>query len=243
MCATTKVHPFEAAGLGIAPFAMISYTLKQGPIVREDGTQIGCPGQPMGTCEYCGQGIAHCYQIRSSDGKTFIVGSDCAEKVDPEYRKEAKTFRGDYEARKYRLEARIRHEAQLQAQRAKNGGLTDSELQARREKEAEEARKSKLDAMRDGLAKAFPVGKRVELQVRKVFSTSDLGSYGTWHLSKLEIVGGEFDGLPVTYFNSIGLAKGEEGTIRGTIKEIGEYKGEPQIVIQRAKLMESKVNQ
>ena len=35
----------------------------------------------MGSCDYCGNGIALCCQIRSADGKEFIVGSDCVRKT------------------------------------------------------------------------------------------------------------------------------------------------------------------
>ena len=35
----------------------------------------------MGSCDFCGQGIADCYQIRSSDGRNFIVGSSCVNKT------------------------------------------------------------------------------------------------------------------------------------------------------------------
>lgn len=79
---TDTLHPFEKAGLGKAPFVFRGMETKVGPIHLADGvTQIGAPGQPMGTCDYCGQGIAHCCNIRSADGKRFIVGIDCVEKL------------------------------------------------------------------------------------------------------------------------------------------------------------------
>lgn len=78
---TTGTHKFETAGLGKAPFTYTgSYELR-GPIKIADGSYSGAPGQPMGTCQYCSQGIAICCQIRSSDGREFIVGSDCVLKV------------------------------------------------------------------------------------------------------------------------------------------------------------------
>ena len=76
-------HPFEKAGLGIAPFRCVGVERKIGPIKSTDPKfpgvtfEVGAPGQPMGTCDYCGTGIADCYRIKSSDGKTFVVGSDC----------------------------------------------------------------------------------------------------------------------------------------------------------------------
>lgn len=88
MCATTttaaKIHPFEARGLGRAPFRCVGSYEDRGPHYLADGSQIGAPGQPMGSCDYCGQGIAHCFQIQSADGKTFVVGSDCVAKTNRE---------------------------------------------------------------------------------------------------------------------------------------------------------------
>ena len=72
-----KLHPFEISGLGLAPFRFVGFERKVGPINLADGLTIGAAGQPMGMCDHCGQGIANCFSIKSSDGKTFIVGSDC----------------------------------------------------------------------------------------------------------------------------------------------------------------------
>ncbi len=36
----------------------------------------------MGSCDYCGTGIATICTIKSADGKTFKVGCDCVRKVD-----------------------------------------------------------------------------------------------------------------------------------------------------------------
>ncbi len=79
-------HMFELAGLGTAPFRFVGVEEKRGPIRYTDKTtglemEVGAPGQPMGTCDYCGQGIAICCTVKSADGKTFIVGSDCIAKV------------------------------------------------------------------------------------------------------------------------------------------------------------------
>jgi len=60
----TIIHPFEAAGLGLAPFRLLSVVAS------------GLRG-----CAYCGTGIkVHCH-IVSADGKRFIVGSDCVRRV------------------------------------------------------------------------------------------------------------------------------------------------------------------
>lgn len=83
--ATAKtIHPFEAAGLGLAPFRCVGIVHRVGPIKTEiNGVtfECGAPGQPMGSCKYCGTGIADCYVIRSADGKQFDVGCDCVAKL------------------------------------------------------------------------------------------------------------------------------------------------------------------
>lgn len=83
--AETKGDPFEKAGLGKAPFTYLGIEEKVGPIRTTTASgctlEIGSPGQPMGCCKYCGQGIAECHVVRSSDGKVFDVGCDCIRKV------------------------------------------------------------------------------------------------------------------------------------------------------------------
>lgn len=77
----STVHPFERAGLGKAPFRVIGVTEERGPITLEDGSQAGAPGQPMGSCNYCGRGIALVFRIAGADGAEFSVGSDCVLKT------------------------------------------------------------------------------------------------------------------------------------------------------------------
>ena len=81
---TAIMHKFEIAGLGKAPFKYVGNYTDVGPRVWEkDGIRYesGAPGQPMGTCDYCGQGIKFCFEIKSADGKKFVVGSDCVMKT------------------------------------------------------------------------------------------------------------------------------------------------------------------
>lgn len=95
-----KIHPFERAGLGVAPFRCVGVERRVGPIkqlVTMNGVQveveIGAPGQPMGCCDYCHTGIADCFIIRSSDGKRFVVGCDCVAKTEKEFSDVALGFR------------------------------------------------------------------------------------------------------------------------------------------------------
>lgn len=74
-------HPWELAGLGLPPYRVVGIETRRGPIHLPDGTMVGAPGQPMGTCDYCFNGIAECYKILAADGKRFIVGCDCVRKA------------------------------------------------------------------------------------------------------------------------------------------------------------------
>lgn len=77
------MHPFEKSGCGVAPFRCIGSERRIGPITlmgangEPTGLTVGAPGQPMGTCDHCGTGIADCYTIRDGKGHQFIVGSSC----------------------------------------------------------------------------------------------------------------------------------------------------------------------
>ena len=117
------MHPFERAGLGRAPFHLVGHDRCVGPIRLDDGvTEIGYPGQPMGTCDFCGQGIANRMLIASSDGQRFVVGIDCvlrlgrddnrlatdAERVRSQLRREqraaaAQPHHSDHDAARFRL--------------------------------------------------------------------------------------------------------------------------------------------
>lgn len=69
----TKIHLFEQAGLGKAPFKFIGME----EIVHKAGNVI----KAGSTCDYCSTAIRYVYWIKSSDGKTHKVGCDCIEKV------------------------------------------------------------------------------------------------------------------------------------------------------------------
>ncbi len=82
---TTLIHPFEKAGLGLAPFTLI------GTSTTEDRAQLNSEragnGQMFttnhcgGTCAYCGTAIENVFKIRSSDGNEFKVGCECVKKT------------------------------------------------------------------------------------------------------------------------------------------------------------------
>jgi hypothetical protein len=75
MEAEPRIHKFEAAGLGKAPFRFVGVS---------KNWFVPCPGEPGkpgGSCDYCGTGIAFEHHIKSADGKRFKVGSECVLKT------------------------------------------------------------------------------------------------------------------------------------------------------------------
>jgi hypothetical protein len=73
-----KVHKFELAGLGAAPYRF------EGVEHRVFRAAPDAPAQPGGSCDYCGTGISYFYWLRSADGKRFKVGCDCILKTTSE---------------------------------------------------------------------------------------------------------------------------------------------------------------
>ncbi len=69
-----SIHPFEASGLGLAPFRYVGFSVNE--IRYPDGH-----AQPGGTCNHCGTGIKFEFHVESSDGRRSIVGSDCVKKL------------------------------------------------------------------------------------------------------------------------------------------------------------------
>jgi hypothetical protein len=164
-----KIHKFEAAGLGKAPFRCVGLAKIPSPSLAEanpdaynNALRALPPKFRCGTCHYCGQPIMNNYLIVSSDGHQFAVGCECVAKTgDAGLTNKTKALKrqADREARaKARQE---KYERELQEQRDRNGGLTDDELwqqkqEAKRQAEADKARERAMilgelaSRMRDG---------------------------------------------------------------------------------------------
>lgn len=85
---SNQVHPFEKAGLGLAPFrfvGMAQQDRRYGEVILNraeyEKTGIALTTKPGGTCAYCGTAIVNMYDIVSSDGKKFHVGCECVNKT------------------------------------------------------------------------------------------------------------------------------------------------------------------
>ena len=111
----TDVHQFELAGFGKAPFRFVALDQKS------DG------------CHFCHTGILWRCHIVSSDGVRFHVGTDCVAKTGDKglidvVKEEQNRIRRE-KAQAKRDAARLEI---LQAERDRNGGLTDWEFTEKR---------------------------------------------------------------------------------------------------------------
>jgi hypothetical protein len=86
---SNTVHPFEAAGLGKAPFRFVGMEAQdlcygERILNRKEyqKTGVSVTTQPGGSCAYCGTYIRNMYNIESSDGKRFHVGCECVNKTE-----------------------------------------------------------------------------------------------------------------------------------------------------------------
>jgi hypothetical protein len=158
MMATEKqvhVHKWEDRGVGKAPFRVVGFidmpnaesfganSEGYNNAMTEAWQLARTFGVRLGSCDVCGTGIRNHYVIQDATGKRFVVGCDCVMKTDDSRlmsetkAMERKRQREIREAkRRYKWELQ-RHQANaaLDAQRQRNGGLTDSEV-AERERAA-----------------------------------------------------------------------------------------------------------
>lgn len=153
MCSVEeRLHPFEEAGLGLAPFRFAGMSVN---------VYSAAPGhsQPGGCCAYCYQGIKYECCIVSSDGKRFTVGMDCVERLGSKHNKlisDAKRAKLQLDAQKREEIRKAKYEAackryaeKLQAERDRNGGLTDSEVAEAKAKAEREAKAAEFIAKND----------------------------------------------------------------------------------------------
>lgn len=182
------LHAFEVAGLGKAPFRYVGC---------RKNVFVACPGAPPkagGTCDYCSQGIMYECVIKSSDGKTFVVGCDCVRRTNVNNRVLSEMERGFAQLKKAERDAkreakwqeeRARLEAELQKQRDRNGGLTDDQLARKAEEARHQANMAKIVKLNgwllDVLAKVnqgpFVESMQQELGRRTICNLSERARY------------------------------------------------------------------
>ena len=109
-----RIHVWEAAGLGKAPYKFLGMTEEKFQAVPGDPS---CPIQPGTSCDYCPMAIMNAFWFRSADGKEFKVGCDCFYKSnsDKALERQVDSAKREHErklsdARKARAAARITEE-------------------------------------------------------------------------------------------------------------------------------------
>jgi hypothetical protein len=130
---SSKVHPFERAGLGVAPFRFVGYYESKFQAIPGDPS---CPVLPGLSCDFCGQGIMIVCQIQDARGARFKVGQDCCrrtndgrlvaavEKVLTDREREIRKAR----SAKRRTQRRAKPASKAQIEYARKLGASDADL-------------------------------------------------------------------------------------------------------------------
>lgn len=147
---STKLHPFEAAGMGRGPYAFIGAWSFPSPSLAEQnptayqnalammprGLVNGC-----GTCANCGRSIMNVCIVRDADGARYGVGCDCIEKTDdPSIGRAASIAVAKLDRAKRRDAAARRRAAKHAAWLAEVDPATGETREARMERERAEGR-------------------------------------------------------------------------------------------------------
>lgn len=107
----------------------------------------------MGTCVHCGHPILNIQIVRRGDGKLFGVGSDCIQKIgDKKLISAAKAEKNRIAREKSAAKREANRLARLEAQREKNGGLTDWELSEKRREDSRAAAEQRLKPIIEALS-------------------------------------------------------------------------------------------
>lgn len=155
--------PFQFIGVWSAPSRSL---LEQNPAAYNLQMQAKPKFCHFG-CDHCGTAIEHHYVLRDAKGDKYCVGSSCIAKVGNVLNlsdAEAAERKRQRDLRRARKEAkreqqRLAYEAKLDAQRERNGGLTDNELAMQKmEQERQQQRlvnEQKFAYFIDGLSEAY----------------------------------------------------------------------------------------
>lgn len=173
-------HRWVEEGLGEAPFravAIISLPsteiLEANPDAYNGAMGEACErarayGVTLCSCYSCGMSLVHNVIIRDKAGKHFVVGMDCAARThDTELISEAEALERarlkelrEIKAEEERKARAARREAELAAERERNGGLTDWEVKEKAREDEAAAREARYSAenawLLDVLAEVYP---------------------------------------------------------------------------------------
>jgi hypothetical protein len=139
---TNSIIEHKHFDMGKAPYKLVgiwSSPSKASQEVNPSAYNVEMAARPKScthSCACCSTGIVHHFIIRDADKKEFAVGSTCIDKLNDTRlttaaklaeNKRKKALRA-IAAEKKREEQRKAEEIELEAERARNGGLTDGEI-------------------------------------------------------------------------------------------------------------------
>lgn len=143
-----KIHLFELAGLGKAPYRVLSLETSRDreSIQRERaGNGQTYTTNYCTTCDYCGTAISNAYQILSADEQHFKVGCDCLAKVgDKGLLDHAKFIAKKKKADEDHERWVLAHRQREAEERAANGGKTLKEIEIERAEQAKRDHVAKM---------------------------------------------------------------------------------------------------
>lgn len=127
-------HPWEK--MYKAPYKCVGmYSLPSPSLAESNPTaymmqlQSAPVGWGCGTCNICMTALINNYLMVAADGKKFVVGCDCVMKTN-DYRlvRQMKGFKRDHETNQRIAKKAAETKKRLNAERERNGGLTDAEV-------------------------------------------------------------------------------------------------------------------
>lgn len=128
-------HDWEQYGFK-APYRCVGmYSLPSSSLAEHNPSaymlqlQAAPKGYGIGSCSVCYTALMNNYLMNDANGKKFVVGCDCVLKTH-NYKliREMKSFKRDAETNKRIAKKAAETKARLNAEREKNGGLTDAEV-------------------------------------------------------------------------------------------------------------------
>jgi hypothetical protein len=129
--------PFQFAGLFELPSSSL---LEQNPAAYNNAMRdMPCP---VGSCAYCGTGIKYNYIVKDADDRKFAVGCECINKIDQKMYDAAKRAKRDLMISKLAAKKAAATRARHEEERLRNGGLTDAEVEKKKNEEAYNVKKA-----------------------------------------------------------------------------------------------------
>lgn len=144
------IPPFKLVGFYAIPSSSIA---EQNPHLYNKLLAEMPSGIGIGSCAVCGMSLVNNFIIADKKGTRFCVGCDCVRKhgdskliteVEAQKKATAKLAR-ETKAKMVREAKYAAYQAELEAQRQRNGGLTDDEVEIEQRKEKSRKRISEIN--------------------------------------------------------------------------------------------------